>query len=130
LQGADRASLPVTPGAVPRVSEGGGLAASRSGYAPGTAVGGWVFSAPPLLGPPLPDATGAFSALFDIPVDTPLGQHTLITEGTEPSGASLSLRLGIEVQAGDEVVEFAHCPVASDWFVSASRGSDANAGSS
>ena len=130
LQDADGESLPVIPGGVPRVSEGGAIAVSGSGYAPGTAVDVWLFSAPSLLGSPLTDATGAFSALFDIPLDTPLGQHTLITEGTEPSGALLSLKLGIEVQAGDEVLEFAHCPVASDWFVSASRGSDANAGSS
>ena len=130
LQDDNGDSLPVLPGGVPRVVENGSVTVSGTGYAPGTAVDVWLFSDPALLGSPLTDANGAFSGSFELPAGTPLGQHTLVLEGNEQSGELLSLQLGIEVQAGAQVLEFAHCPVGSGWFVSAVNGSDTNVGTS
>src|SRR5690606_5741868 len=56
LQDANGASLPVHAGGVPRVSAGGAIAISGSGFAPGSAVDVWLFSEPSLLGSALTDA--------------------------------------------------------------------------
>src|SRR5690554_1467319 len=126
----DGEELAVAEGGVPRVTADGSVTISGSGYGPDSPVDVWLFSEPAWLGSLVAEATGEFSETFGLPAGVPLGNHTLVLDGVLESGATLRLKLGLEVQAGDSVREFAHCPVATNWFVSANNGSDEAAGNS
>lgn len=122
LEAGDGEALSIRAGGVPRVTADGSIALSGSGYAPSTPVDVWFFSEPTLLGSVATDGGGAFSATFNLPASVQVGTHTLVVEGSQPDGGVLGLRLGLEVEAGAAVVEFAHCPVGTDWFVSVNSG--------
>src|SRR5690606_5264515 len=108
FQDASGVGLPVLPGGVPRVTEDGAITITGSGYAPATAVDVWLFSEPTLLGSTRTDANGSFSATYELPDDVTLGGHSIVAGGFDSTGAKLSLLLGVEVQSGANVLEFAH----------------------
>ena len=126
----DGEQLAVANGGVPRVTADGSVTISGSGYGPGSPVDVWLFSEPAWLGSLVADASGEFSGTFGLPAGLALGNHTLVMDGVLESGATLQMKLGLEVQAGNAVREFAHCPVGTDWFVSAETGSDEASGNS
>lgn len=126
----DGTSLPVAEGGLPRVTEGGSVSVSGSGLRPSSPVDVWFFSEPEWLGSTVTDATGAFSARYDLPAGATVGPHTLVIAGRDADGADLSLLVGISVETGQALEEFAHCPAGTGWFVSAENGADDAAGAS
>jgi hypothetical protein len=81
-------TVPPTP--VPRsVMQGALFSVSGSGYAANTTVTLTLHSAVVIIiGSTVSDAKGAFSAVFGMPKNAPLGVHKLYAEGLDPSGAS------------------------------------------
>lgn len=128
VEANDGEALPIRSGGVPRVTADGSLQLAGSGYAPESFVDVWLFSDPTLLGTAQTDTAGEFSESFAMPVGVPVGAHTLVIQGTQSSGSALTLTVGLEVETRAAVVEFAHCPVNSDRFVSADSGADTATG--
>ena len=127
LQAPDGSELPVKDGDVPRVTEDGIFSLSGSGYEPGSNVDVWLFSDPVLLGTVLTGDDGSFTANYEMPEGTTVGSHTLVIQGNTADGKKLELRLGFQVESGEALAEFAHCPADTGWFVSVD-GDDMNDG--
>ena len=64
-----------------QVSPGGVLTLSGDGYTPGEPIQVWLHSDPVLLQTVNADANGQFQTAITIPVDTPVGEHTINVVG-------------------------------------------------
>jgi hypothetical protein len=62
-------------------SPGGALTLSGDGYTPGEPIEIWLHSDPVLLDTVNADANGQFQTAITIPIDTPVGQHTINVVG-------------------------------------------------
>jgi hypothetical protein len=78
---------------------GGQLGVAFGGLAGESSLYGWLFSDPVLLGSETADSTGNVDATFAVPDDVTDGGHTLQVNGTLADGRSVTLNLGIEVEA-------------------------------
>ena len=72
---------------------------SGSGYLPMSAVQVVVYSTPQVLATVWTDENGAFSTTVTLPADLPVGAHSLVAGGVDPSGNPLFLRTDITVAA-------------------------------
>ena len=92
---------PLRPDAQGRlvVEDGGYVAVSGTGFAPGTDVDVWLFSLPVLLGTATVGADGGFAARFALPDSVPVGEHTVQLNGTAADGTLLTVAAGLVVQA-------------------------------
>lgn len=70
---------------------------SGSGFASGSEVGLFLFSDPITLGTVTASTTGTATATAQIPSTVPAGSHTLQIAGTNSSGQTIALSMGITV---------------------------------
>ena len=78
------------------VEKGGTIRVEASGFEPGAALVGWVFSTPHKLGVLMADGSGHVSGTFRLPADIAGGSHTLQVNGQGVDGYR-SLSLGLHV---------------------------------
>lgn len=123
-------ALPQSAAGVIRASAPGSVGVVGSGYAPSSHIDVWFTPSATLLGSALVTETGDLSARFDLPAELSSGAYNLVVEAIDDLGEATSLRLAVEIESEQAVREFAHCPAASDWFVSSISGSATAAGTS
>lgn len=80
------------------VVQGGSIEISGRGFAAGELITITLFSDPIRLGEVTADGSGAFRTVVTIPADAPVGQHTLVVEGTT-SGLSAQGSLTVTAAA-------------------------------
>ena len=87
---------------------GGTVTVSSDGWAPGSQVTITLDSVPVVLGTLTADANGHIQGTFTIPAGTALGAHTIVSSGTDPSGAprTLSQALTVVPAAGGPSLAF------------------------
>jgi hypothetical protein len=78
---------------------------SGSGMAPNTWVDLYVFSDPVFVGTVDTDAQGDFDADFDVPSGLSIGGHTLVLGTKNLAGKLITVTMGLEVLAADEVTQ-------------------------
>ncbi|KSW30160.1 hypothetical protein ATM99_00220 [Cellulomonas sp. B6] len=81
------------------VEQGGFVAVTGHGFAPGSEVDVWLFSTPTLLGRVAVGADGTFSARLALPPGIPAGLHTAQLNGTAADGSLRSVATGLVVRA-------------------------------
>ena len=86
----DRQVLTVTPSGVVDVR--------GEGLFPGSEVDVWVFSDPIYLGFVVVGDDGTFAGSFALPVEIPVGKHTVQANGISSSGSLRSVNAGILVE--------------------------------
>ena len=92
---AAQGSDPVVRVSSAKVTAGGALHLTGSGFLPGETVTAVLHSEPVTLGSARVDASGAFVLDVTIPADTPAGEHTVVVTG-DRSGISM----GVSVTVG------------------------------
>lgn len=80
-----------------KVPQGGALAPTGSGYAPGTPVTGTLFSDPVVLGTLIADENGDIDGVLRIPQDVPPGQHTLVISALSTDGENIESQVPVSV---------------------------------
>ena len=91
--------LPLAPDGTLLVPADGGVPMSGSGFSGGSEVGLFLFSDPINLGTVTANASGTATATAQIPSTVPAGSHTLQIAGTNSSGKTINLSMGITVTA-------------------------------
>jgi hypothetical protein len=81
------------------------VAVNGWGLAPNTWVDLHVFSDPVFVGTVETDNTGGFNAKFDVPSGLAVGTHTLVLGTKNLAGELITVTLGLEVFAADEVTQ-------------------------
>src|SRR5437016_14644368 len=71
----------------PYVAAGGSFGISGSGFLPARQLQAFLFSTPVFLGTGVSDVNGNYQALFNIPLNTPTGPHTVVVQGPGFSGS-------------------------------------------
>jgi hypothetical protein len=111
VQGLLQSWLPVTRAAARTCSSstptvdtstpvaGGTVTVSGGGFAASTELTIELHSTPVLLGTTTTDASGNYSAVVTIPVDTAPGAHSLVVSGLDPSGQPRTVSVAITVVA-------------------------------
>jgi hypothetical protein len=89
-----------TPLPISQVVVGTTVTQTGSGFAGGTAVRALLFSDPIVLAVGTADANGEVRFELTIPLDAPVGEHTIVLEGEGPDGEPVLVSRPIEVQAG------------------------------
>ena len=89
--------LPLAPDGTLLVPADGAIPVSGSGFAGGSEVGLFLFSDPINLGTITANASGTATATAQIPGTVPTGSHTLQIAGTNSSGQTIALSMGITV---------------------------------
>jgi hexosaminidase len=74
-----------------------GLTATTTGLAIGSTATFTLFSDPVVLGTAVANEVGTAVLTFDLPAGTTLGEHTLRTDGTLPSGAPARTEVKLQV---------------------------------
>lgn len=78
-----------------RMEQGAQARVSGFGFLPGTVVTVWLFSEPRQLGQIPVQADGTYDGSVRIPVDVPLGRHTLQANGVDNGTTERSVSLGV-----------------------------------
>jgi hypothetical protein len=81
------------------------VSVSGWGLAPNTWVDLHVFSDPVFVGTVETDSTGEFNAKFDVPSGLAVGTHTLVLGTKNLAGELITVTMGLEVLAADEVTQ-------------------------
>ena len=93
--GSDGAPRPPVAGRL-HLAEGGSVRVDGAGLLPSTVVQVAIFPASPeLLGSTPVTSTGTFDAAFPIPPGLEPGSYTLVVTGTDASGVTVTLSLGV-----------------------------------
>lgn len=80
-----------------KVPQGGLLAPTGSGYAPGTPVTSTLFSDPVVLGTLIADENGDIDGTLRVPADVPPGKHTLVISSLSADGEFVEKRIPVSV---------------------------------
>jgi predicted RNA-binding protein with TRAM domain len=80
---------------------GATVSAQGSGFKPGSPVEVWLNSDPVLLGSGFANSNGELAQTFDLSVDVPLGDHTLVLHGISPEDDVVTMALGVSVVETD-----------------------------
>ena len=96
-EGQNGQTLPLAPDGSLLVPQDGAIPMSGSGFAGGSEVGLFLFSDPINLGTVTANAGGTAIATAQIPSTVPTGSHTLQIAGTNSSGQTIALSMGITV---------------------------------
>ena len=83
----------------PYVTAGGSFSISGTGFAPSSQLQAFLFSDPVFLGTVNSDVNGNYQALFNIPITTPAGPHTVVVQGPGRTGIANESVATIEVNA-------------------------------
>lgn len=75
---------------------------SGTGFKPNTKVVIWLFSEPHELGSITTDSSGSFEGYLPLPLEIPVGDHTVQLNGLTPNGEARSVSVGVVV-ADDSV---------------------------
>jgi hypothetical protein len=86
--------------AIERVTAGRTVVLKGSGYAPFSTVRAIAYSTPQELGTFVTDANGEFEVTVSIPAGLPVGEHSLVVTGLDPTGVVRNLRVDVTVAAG------------------------------
>ena len=70
---------------------------SGQGFAPNSVIEAWINSSPILLGEVTTDATGSFTAEFELPAGVEVGAHTLSLKGVSVEGTEVVTSMGLNV---------------------------------
>ncbi len=89
--------LPLTANGNVQVEPGRYVRVAGTGFAPGSTVEVWLFSTPIHLGRLGVGSDGTFTGQLQIPLDVPVGVHTLQANGMTVDGAERSVSLRVEV---------------------------------
>jgi hypothetical protein len=76
---------------------GATVSAQGTGFKPGSPVEVWLNSDPILLGSGFANSKGELNQTFDLSVDVPLGDHTLVLHGVSPEDDVVTMALGVSV---------------------------------
>ena len=96
-EGQNGQTLPLAPDGSLLVPQDGAIPMSGSGFAGGSEVGLFLFSDPINLGTVTANAGGTAIATAQIPSTVPTGSHTLQIAGTNSSGQTIALSMGITI---------------------------------
>jgi hypothetical protein len=80
---------------------GATVSAQGTGFKPGSPVEVWLNSDPILLGSGFANSKGELDQTFDLSVDVPLGDHTLVLHGVSPEDDVVTMALGVSVVETD-----------------------------
>jgi uncharacterized repeat protein (TIGR02543 family) len=76
---------------------GASVSVQGSGFKPGSPVEVWLNSDPILLGSGFANSNGELDQTFDLSVDVPLGDHTLVLHGVSPEDEVVTMALGVSI---------------------------------
>ena len=96
-EGQNGQTLPLAPDGSLLVPQDGAIPMSGSGFASGSEVGLFLFSDPINLGTVTANTSGTATATAQIPGTVPTGSHTLQIAGTNSSGQTIALSMGITI---------------------------------
>ncbi len=88
----------------PYVAAGSSFGISGTGFLPARQLQAFLFSTPMFLGTGVSDVNGNYRALFNIPLDTPAGPHTVVVQGPGPAGPNESVATIVVTAPGTQPV--------------------------
>jgi hypothetical protein len=88
----------------PYVAAGSSFGISGTGFLPARQLQAFLFSTPMFLGTGVSDVNGNYRALFNIPLNTPAGPHTVVVQGPGLAGPNESVATIVVTAAGTQPV--------------------------
>lgn len=79
------------------IAQGGALAPTGSGLAPGTPVTTTIYSEPVVLGTLIADEDGKINGTLSVPADVPAGRHTLVISALSADGEYIERHIPVSV---------------------------------
>lgn len=79
------------------VVQGGKVTVTTQGWEPGSTVQVWLRSDPLLVGSGIADAAGSAQIDITVPVDFPVGAHTVVMAGVSLGGVAAEVAAGLTV---------------------------------
>lgn len=89
---------PLGSGGTLQPTVGSSVSVGSSGWAPGSAINGYVLSTPVLIGSTTTSTQGVGNLTLALPASLSAGSHTLQLSGTSADGARRVIAVGIDVQ--------------------------------
>ncbi len=108
--------LTAPPGAASGVAKGETITITGTGYKPNSVVTILIYSEPQVLTAVMTDGTGSFTVEVTVPAGLPVGQHTLVAAGVDPSGAMRYMTLPVTVTEGGATLAYTGADIALPAF--------------
>lgn len=113
---ASDGELQAPPGAANGVVTGEKITITGTGYAPNTMVTILIYSEPQVLTAVMTDGTGSFTVEVTVPAGLPVGQHTLVAAGVDPTGAMRYMTLPVTVTEDGPTLAYTGADIALPAF--------------